>query len=86
MIVIGYLILAVIVMGFSIQLSNYVDIIDKRTSISGAFLFPAHISPAVSSGLFLPLYAILPKKPLISGLLLQRNPQDGLLSVYLSGP
>ena len=38
MIIIGYLILAVIVMGFSIQLSNYVDIIDKRTSISGAFI------------------------------------------------
>lgn len=38
MIIIGYLILAVIVMGFSIQLSNYADIIDKRTSISGAFI------------------------------------------------
>ena len=38
MIIIGYLILAVIVMGFSIQLPNYVDIIDKRTSISGAFI------------------------------------------------
>lgn len=54
--------------------------------LTAADLFPAHISPAVSSGLFLPLYAILLKKPLISGLLLQRNLQDGLLSVYLSDP
>ena len=38
MIIVKYLILAAIVMGFSILLSNYVDIIDKRTSISGAFI------------------------------------------------
>ena len=38
MIIVKYLILAAIVMGFSILLSNYVDIIDKRTNISGAFI------------------------------------------------
>ena len=49
MIIIGYLILAVIVMGFSIQLSNYVDIIDKRTSLSGAFIGGV-ILAAISAG------------------------------------
>ena len=38
MIILLYLLLAAVVVAFSIKLSNYVDLMDKRTNLSGAFI------------------------------------------------
>ena len=36
--IISYVVVAALVVFFSIKLSNYVDLLDKKTNVSGAFL------------------------------------------------
>ncbi len=48
LIIIGYLILAVIVTVLSVKASHYVDLIDKKTSLSGAFIGGALLSAVTS--------------------------------------
>ena len=38
MLIASYIVLAVLVIGLSMRLSSYVDMLDKQTNLSGAFL------------------------------------------------